>query len=95
MAYRIAAHRTARDVPGTAMVDKAAIFAELTERNALRREAKLPLLDLRDEFEHAVSLALWDEAWEKHADLLGRNPSRSNGRVRALPIDGRSHASRL
>jgi DNA-binding IclR family transcriptional regulator len=54
------------------MVDKAAIFAELTERNALRREAKLPLLDLRDEYEHAVSLALWDEAWEQHADELDR-----------------------
>jgi hypothetical protein len=54
------------------MVDKAAIFAELTKRNAVRREAKLPLLDLRDEFEHAVSLALWDEAWEQHADELGQ-----------------------
>jgi hypothetical protein len=54
------------------MVDKAAIFAELTKRNAVRREAKLPLLDLHDEFEHAVSLALWDEAWEQHADELGR-----------------------
>jgi hypothetical protein len=54
------------------MVDRAAIFAELTKRNAVRREAKLPLLDLHDEFEHAVSLALWDEAWEQHADELSR-----------------------
>jgi hypothetical protein len=54
------------------MVDRAAIFAELTKRNAVRREAKLPLLDLHDEFEYAVSLALWDEAWEQHADELRR-----------------------
>lgn len=54
------------------MVDRAAIFAELTKRNALRRANGLPLLDLHDEFEHAVSLVLWDEAWEQHAEELGR-----------------------
>ena len=32
----------------------------------------MPLLDLHDEFEHAVSLVLWDEAWEEHADELAR-----------------------
>ena len=47
------------------MVDKAAIFAELTRRNAVRRDAKLPLLDLRSEFDHAVSLALWKEGCER------------------------------
>jgi hypothetical protein len=54
------------------MIDRAAIFAELTQRNALRREARLPLLDLRYEFEDAVNRALWREAWERHADELAR-----------------------
>jgi hypothetical protein len=47
------------------MVDKAAIFADLTKRNGVRRDAKLPLLDLRTEFERAVSLALWREGRER------------------------------
>jgi hypothetical protein len=47
------------------MVDKAAIFMELTIRNAVRRDAKLPLLDLRTEFEYAVSLAVWKEGRER------------------------------
>jgi hypothetical protein len=47
------------------MVDKAAIFMELTIRNAVRRDAKLPLLDVRAEFNHAVSLALWKEGRER------------------------------
>ena len=47
------------------MVDRAGIFEELTRRNALRRDAKLPLLDLRSEFSHAVSLALWKEGRER------------------------------
>ena len=52
------------------MIDRAAIVAELTERNALRREAKLPLLDLRYEFEDAVCRALWKEAWKRYAGEL-------------------------
>ena len=36
------------------MVDKAGIFTDSTRRNALRREAKLPLLDIQAEFVHAV-----------------------------------------
>ena len=54
------------------MVDKAAIFAELTQRNALRREAKLPLLNLRAEFVHAVEVAAWREACQKHTDDIAR-----------------------
>jgi hypothetical protein len=70
VAYGIGAHRI--DGDGTAMVDRTAIFSELTERNAVRREARLPLLNLHDEFEHAVNLAVWDEAWEQHTEELGR-----------------------
>src|ERR1022692_1235635 len=38
-------------------MDRAAIFTELTQRNALRREAKLPLLELRREMTLAVERA--------------------------------------
>lgn len=38
-------------------VDKAAIFKELCCRNQLRREARLPLLDLRAEYNHVVMIA--------------------------------------
>jgi hypothetical protein len=54
------------------MVDKAAIFAELARRNAVRRDAKLPLLDLRAEFKHAVSVALWHEGCERFRDDMQR-----------------------
>jgi hypothetical protein len=53
-------------------MDRAAIFTELTERNALRREAGLPLIDMRREFDRAVALERWRE-WEdtvaRFADL--------------------------
>jgi hypothetical protein len=54
------------------LIDKVAIFTELTRRNALRREAKLPLLDLRLEFTHAVEVATWREAREQHAREITR-----------------------
>jgi hypothetical protein len=38
-------------------MDRAAIFAETTRRNALRRASGLPLLNIRVEFEHQVALA--------------------------------------
>lgn len=52
------------------MVDKAAIFTGLTKRNALRKEAGLPLLNLRDELAHEVALAAENEfaaVAEEHA----------------------------
>lgn len=39
-------------------MDKVAIFKEITERNALRKQAQLPLLDVRTEFDHACAVAL-------------------------------------
>jgi hypothetical protein len=53
-------------------VDKAEIFTELTLRNAVRREAKLPLLDMRVEFDHTVAVTSWREACVKHADDIAR-----------------------
>jgi hypothetical protein len=45
-------------------VDKAAIFEDLCRRNQIRREAMLPLLDLRSEYRIAIALA---EARERRA----------------------------
>ena len=53
------------------MVDKAAIFTGLTKRNALRKEAGLPLLDIRTELAHEVALAAENEFTafaEEHGD---------------------------
>jgi hypothetical protein len=55
------------------MVDKAALFTEITERNRLRREAQLPLLDVRAELEHAMAVAALDEYnafCDQHQDKL-------------------------
>ncbi len=38
-------------------VNKTAIFEELCRRNQIRREARLPLLDLKAEYRHAVIIA--------------------------------------
>src|SRR5215212_8132208 len=38
-------------------MDKAAIFAVILKRNALRREARLPALDMAAEYRHAVAQA--------------------------------------
>jgi len=46
------------------MIDRAAIFAAICARNDVRRKACLPLLDVRDEFDQAVGVAL-DRAFEE------------------------------
>jgi hypothetical protein len=53
------------------VVDKAAIFAEVTKRNALRRANLLPPIDVRAEYKHEVSIAQqreFDAYCEQHAD---------------------------
>jgi hypothetical protein len=53
------------------MIDKAALFTGLTKRNALRKAAGLPLLNLRDELAHEVALAVENEFTafaEEHGD---------------------------
>jgi hypothetical protein len=74
------------------MIDKTAIFTELTRRNAVRRQAQLPLLDMRDEFDRAVELTRWKTVCDKHADQVrsevlaelsetfGREPHSAGGR---------------
>ena len=88
-------------------LDKAAIFTALTRRNTLRREAGLPLLDLRREFEHEVALARWNEyqaVCDAHADLRAAIEAevveelrRKTGRDHRLSAGGRwliSHLTR-
>ena len=74
------------------MPDRAVIFSDLLARNALRREAQLPPLDVRHEFRLAVERSLWAEHVERHHaevrarvldDLrrrLGQEPSSTGGR---------------
>jgi hypothetical protein len=52
------------------MVDRAAIFAELTERNALRKAAQLPLIDMQAEYQREVERALYNEWREQHAEVI-------------------------
>ena len=52
------------------MIDRAAIFAELTRRNAIRRQAQLPLLDMRNEFHRAVEFSRWKTVCEEHSDQM-------------------------
>ena len=74
------------------MIDKAAIFTELARRNAVRRQARLPLLDMRDEFDRAIEFTQWKAVCEEHADRVrsevtvelsktfGRDPQSAGGR---------------
>jgi hypothetical protein len=41
------------------MLDRAALLINILNRNALRREAKLPALDIAAEYERAVAQANW------------------------------------
>jgi hypothetical protein len=80
-------------------MDKAAIFTEITRRNALRREAGLPLLDVHQEFAHGVAVARWREyqaACDAHADLRAAIEAevveelrRKTGRDHRLSVGGR------
>ena len=47
-------------------VDRAAIFTDVCRRNALRREAHLPRLDLRAEYERLVAVETWRLICEGH-----------------------------
>ena len=53
------------------MVDRAGIFAEVLQRNAVRRQALLPPLDVRAEFERAVAVAVEREV---HGDRWVSEP---------------------
>jgi hypothetical protein len=50
----------------TTQVDAAAILASIWARNALRREAQLPLLSVRATFERELRQARWSAHVEEH-----------------------------
>jgi len=55
-----------------ARMDKAATYTEITRRNALRREAGLPALDVTAEYRHAVAQAErveFQAICDRHRDL--------------------------
>jgi hypothetical protein len=52
------------------MIERATIFAEITRRNAIRRQAQLPLLDMRDEFHRAVEFNHWKTVCEEHSGRM-------------------------
>lgn len=47
-------------------VDRTSIFSELCRRNALRREARLPLLNVPAEYARLVDVARWGYILEHH-----------------------------
>lgn len=51
-------------------MDHAAIFTTILRRNALRREARLPLLDVRAEYQEEVATAHQHEIYEQHYDVV-------------------------
>lgn len=59
--------RPASAIPGP---DRGAIFSDLLRRQALRREARLPLLNVRAEYELAVGKARWRAHVEKYGEAV-------------------------
>ena len=62
-------------------IDRGAIFNMILKRQALRREAQLPLLDIHSEYHRAVEQALWRQHVELHhdrvrADILAQQRAR-------------------
>lgn len=61
------------DAPPTAVItapDRSAILSGILQRQALRREARLPMLDVRAEYERAVEQALWQAHVEKYGGAV-------------------------
>ena len=52
------------------MPDRSAIFSSILTRNALRREAHLPLLDVRQTFDREVEQALWRAHVGQHVETV-------------------------
>jgi hypothetical protein len=64
------------------VMDKAEIFTALTQRNALRKAAWLPLLDLTAEYESAVALEAWRE-YQAKCELFATDRARIREQVLA------------
>lgn len=55
---------------GSLGIDRGQIFSAILARQALRREAHLPLLDIGREYRTTVDRALWRQHCEKHLDRV-------------------------
>jgi hypothetical protein len=51
-------------------VDRAAIFTSILKKNALRREAQLPVLPIRETFRKEVLAAEWRLFCQEHAQSI-------------------------
>jgi|GEM_PF-6705083 hypothetical protein len=51
-------------------MDHAAILTEILRRNALRRDTRLPPLDVRAEYQQAVATAHWREVRDRHYETV-------------------------
>lgn len=67
-------------------MDKAAIFEEVTERDALRRGCGLPPLDVLVEYDHLVALAPWKE----YAAVCDAHAQRRREIAEAVPAEYRA-----
>jgi len=52
------------------MIDRSAMLADIEQRNAVRRQAQLPLLDVSQEFRRAIEQAHWKAVCEEHGDRV-------------------------
>lgn len=50
--------------------DRGAILSTILRRQTLRREAQLPLLDVRAEYDRAVEWARWKAHVVKHGEII-------------------------
>lgn len=87
-------------------IDRAAVFKAILDRQALRRDARLPVLDVPTEYRRALELALWQRHVALHLDqarrrVLGRQrakyglkwPSSWGGKVMFLALVQRELAA--
>lgn len=74
-------------------MDRAEILSHILRRNALRRDAHLPPLDVPAEYHRAVTLAHWrvvcDEHYDRVRDEVVEHLRRKHGRDHRLSAGGR------
>ena len=79
-------------------MSKADLFTEVTKRNAIRREAGLPLLNIRDEMAKAQSVLDWQnfaEICAQHAAIRSRIAARLKAELLANGYDCLSYGGRF
>ena len=64
-------------------MDRQQILETLYQRQALRREARLPALDITAEYHHAVATARWAEIVAQHYERVEAEILREKRRERA------------